>query len=174
MPVNICNINPTSQRYSELIIFDVEKYGQTLSHSLKKEIAPVPVGNEEMFVQLLPEDIKVKSVRKDNNAGGYFDVSIQFTIIDSREEVKTALDNMINKRLIVVLQNSIFKTVIGNEYEYLSFSYTEKRPVKYQDDTTYTITMKGKFISSIVDNFEPGSQPLPPQTTACEWVIIHN
>ncbi len=174
MPVNICNSNVVSQHYTELYLFDINKYHQDLPHTLRKEVLSLPIGNEELYLKLLPEDIKVKSVFKDNNAFGNYNVSVSFTIIDSSNAVRDILDALTKKRLIIVLQNQIFKTVIGNQLESFSLKYTEKKPTKQSDDTVYLVSMKGVTITPIVDKFEPGQTPPPPASTVCEWTIIHN
>jgi len=172
MAINVCNNNVISQLYTEIFLFDAEKGYQTLSQTLKKELFNLSMytGNEELYIKALPEDIRVKSVFKENDAGGYYKVSVSFKILDHTEEVRSVLNDLTKKRLVIVLQNDMFKTAIGNDYESFSLSYEEIRPTKQSDDVTYKVTLTGQTITPIIDQYEPGTAP----SSLCVWTIIHN
>jgi len=135
----------TSDDYKNITkvsILDAKSVFYPLKYVLEKRDV---VFDEDLaiVIKLLPEDIKYPASAKMTDAGVLRDYKIEISINNQSIETTEQLEQLVNRKVIVVLHHNFGKIIIGCNEMPLEYLYNDDNTVNPQSDNGFTVTCRG-------------------------------
>lgn len=117
--------NDPSFRYEQILKNGIPEFEDLIEH-------------EGFFVRPLEDDTSINSSGKKTESGSYTDNSFDFTIKFENESDLKSLDKHRNQKMILFVETTLYRYMIGNYEEPLTYTYkdtTSKATVTISGDT---------------------------------------
>jgi hypothetical protein len=135
----------TSENYKDITkisILDAKVVFYPLKYVLeKRDIA----FDEDLaiIIKLMPEDLKYPASVKMTDAGVLRDYKIEVAINNQHPETIDQLENLVNRKVIVVLHHNFGKIIIGCNEMPLEYLFNDDNTTNPQGDNGFTVTCRG-------------------------------
>ena len=109
-----------------------------------------------MVINLLPEDINLKSGKKGSNSGPYTQNSINFTLTPQNKNLQNLLETYNNTEVLCLLDKHNTSHLYGTAQTPLLIEYAEIHSNAAQGKKGYTVNLKGDTLGNtkIFENVE--------------------
>lgn len=134
-----------SENYKDITrvsILDAKKVFYPMKYVLEKRDI---VFDDELAVEirLLPEDLKYPASSKMTDSGILRDYKIEISINNQLPETVAKLEELINRKVIVVLHHRWGKIIIGCNEMPLEYLFNDDNTVNPQQDNGFTVSCRG-------------------------------
>jgi hypothetical protein len=118
---------------------------QRLFYPLKYVLEKRDIAFDEdlAIIKLMPEDLKYPASVKMTDAGVLRDYKIEVAINNQHPETIDQLENLVNRKVIVVLHHNFGKIIIGCNEMPLEYLFNDDNTTNPQGDNGFTVTCRG-------------------------------
>lgn len=133
---NYKNITKVSILESKSVFYPLKYVLQKRDITFDEDLAVV-------ISSLIPEDLKFPSTSKMTDAGMLKDYKIEISINNQNPLTIEGLENLHNRKVIVVLHHAAGRIILGCNEMPLEYLYNDDNTTNPQNDNGFTVTCRG-------------------------------